>query len=461
MSLKYFKRIFITTIILLIIVGIYIIYIKDDKKTNTAKAQTKETKISREISIGIIEFDTINPILTTSLEIQHLTKLIYEPIINISKDFMPIPAIAEEWSQLDDLTYIFKIDDSKKWEDGKNITVEDIIFTIEEIKSSDSIYKENVEKIKYIEKVDEQTFKIYLIEPIDFFEYTLCFPVLKEKEYNEKKPMGSGKYKVSKIDVNNGEIIIENNETKLIVKVFKNTTELYNAFTREKVDLIITTNTNYEQYIGNIGFEEKIITGREFYYISCENIEDEETRKSINDNINKKKIVYDLYSQKYVIADFPLAYGSFLNLDNEEEEKKNKFNKKIFTLSTNAENKIIAEEIKEQFSEKGIQINIETYKNSKADLILKSKTVPITPDIRSYYKDNKTTEQIAKIIKIENKEILKQEYEKIINKYYETQPFISLYFNSYIVLHNNKLKGDFSGNWYNFFYNIDTWYKSI
>ena len=26
---------------------------------------------------------------------------------------------------------------------------------------------------------------------------------------------------------------------------------------------------------------------------------------------------------------------------------------------------------------------------------------------------------------------------------------------------NNKLKGDFSGNWYNIFYNIDTWYKVI
>ena len=68
-------------------------------------------------------------------------------------------------------------------------------------------------------------------------------------------------------------------------------------------------------------------------------------------------------------------------------------------------------------------------------------------------------EQIDRIVKIENKEVIKQEYEKIIENYYEEIPFISLYFNSYIILHNNKLKGDFSGNWYNVFYNVDSWYK--
>ena len=46
-------------------------------------------------------------------------------------------------------------------------------------------------------------------------------------------------------------------------------------------------------------------------------------------------------------------------------------------------------------------------------------------------------------------------------EYYETKPFISLYFSTYIILHTRNLKGDFTGNWYNFFYNIDTWYKVI
>jgi len=78
-----------------------------------------------------------------------------------------------------------------------------------------------------------------------------------------------------------------------------------------------------------------------------------------------------------------------------------------------------------------------------------------------YFRDKNIRAEITKIASIENKAILKQDYEKIIDKYYEEKPFISLYFNSYIILHNNSMKGDFSGNWYNIFYNIDTWYKVI
>ncbi len=77
MSLKYFKRIFIAIIILLTIAGIYIIYIKDNGKTGDVQAQNRETKIIKEILIGITDFDTINPILTKNLEIQHYTACPY------------------------------------------------------------------------------------------------------------------------------------------------------------------------------------------------------------------------------------------------------------------------------------------------------------------------------------------------------------------------------------------------
>ena len=81
--------------------------------------------------------------------------------------------------------------------------------------------------------------------------------------------------------------------------------------------------------------------------------------------------------------------------------------------------------------------------------------------LRMLFKEESIKETLQEIEKIENKEVLKEEYSKIIDKYYEEIPFISLYFNSYIILHTNKLKGDFSGNWYNMFYNINTWYKIL
>ena len=458
MDSKLFKYIFFSLIIILILAGIYIIYIKDNENKKGSGVMGKETEISKEISIGITDFDTVNPILTKNLEISHILKLVYLPLINISEDFRAVPGIAEEWSRIDDLTYIVNLDDTKRWDNGDKITVEDIVFTINTIKTTDSIYKENVQKIDKVEKIDEDTLKIYLVEPIDFFEYYLCFPIVQEISYNNEILQASGFYRISKKD--DKEIILESEKIKVIIKIYKNATELYNSFAREDVDIIITQNTDYEKYIGNIGFEESIVTGREFYYISCENIKDINTRKYLNSIINKERLIYELYNNKYVLVDFPLEYGSYLNKKKvQESEAVNQIKQKAFNLSTTTENKEVAKHIEKILEEKGLRVNVQNYNNTKADLILKKETVLIMPNISQYFKDENIKNRLDKIIRIEDSAILKQEYANIINEYYEEMPFISLYFNSYIILHNKKIKGDFSGNWYNLFYNVDTWYK--
>ena len=431
MNTKYVKYIFIFTIIILIISGIYIIYIKDIDKKEKRNISTKEQQISKEITIRI----------------------------NITQEFDTKPGLAEECSKIDELTYIVRLDENKKWDNGENVKFEDIEFSIETINQTNSIYKENINNIEKIEKVDEKIFKIYLKRKVNFFEYLLCFPIVQKSTYNEQIPQGIGEYEITKIDEE--EITIENENTKLIIKKYKNATELYNEFSRENIDLIITQNVNYDEYIGNIGFGENIITGREFYYISTENIEDKNIRKLLNENISKEKLVYDLYNKRYIVVDYPLEYGSFLNKKQNMEKNNNQkinINKEI-TLSTSNQNIEIAEAIRENLKEKNIQVRIINYETENADLVLKKQIVPITPEISIYYKNEETKREIEEIEQIENKENLKAQYEKIIQNYYEEVPFISLYMNSYIILHSDKLKGDFTGNWYNMFYNINTWYK--
>lgn len=84
--------------------------------------------------------------------------------------------------------------------------------------------------------------------------------------------------------------------------------------------------------------------------------------------------------------------------------------------------------------------------------------VELTPKI-DYFFPEETKQKLIETYKIEDRNILQEEYNKITEQYKEEMPFIGLFFDSYLVLHNSKLKGDFSGNWYNPFYNIDTWYK--
>ena len=50
-------------------------------------------------------------------------------------------------------------------------------------------------------------------------------------------------------------------------------------------------------------------------------------------------------------------------------------------------------------------------------------------------------------------------YARTYETYNENPNFMGLYFNPIIILYSPNLKGNFNANWYNVFYNIDTWYK--
>ena len=51
---------------------------------------------AREINIGIVGFDTINPILSNNRDIQYIDKLVFEPLVDITKDFKVETKLAKE-----------------------------------------------------------------------------------------------------------------------------------------------------------------------------------------------------------------------------------------------------------------------------------------------------------------------------------------------------------------------------
>lgn len=119
----------------------------------------------------------------------------------------------------------------------------------------------------------------------------------------------------------------------------------------------------------------------------------------------------------------------------------------------------IAEIIKENLKDFGIQTTIRSLNNSyyknnleklNYEILLTGNTVSIKPLVQNYLD-----------FEIEQKETDEGTYNNIYENYKQKPNFIGLYFNSTILLYANNLKGNFEGNWYNIFYNIDTWYKII
>ena len=516
MKTNIFKNIFFIILILLIILGVYILYKDGKRKVNLVTNNKLSIKTDNNLNIGIVNFDTINPLITTNKNVIYIDKLIFESLIDITKDFKIQNVLSKEFSKINSKTYIVKLDENKYWHDGTKFTAKDVIFTIDNLKNNkDSIYNKNVENIDKLEQIDDYTVKIILKEENAFFKYMMIFPILASHAYDNmfmptnEIPIGTGKYKIIKIMEE--EIVLEKNDLdksekieNITIKLYDKANKMYGDFSKKIIDLIITDNILYEEYVGSMGFNIAISKNRIYNYIAINSensiLQNKEIRKAINFSIDKNSINYKVYNSRYLKSENPLDYGNYLfkeenknNVINAKEVllqngwslKNNYWTKNGKKLSINLvinnekeENVLIANELKEQLNNIGIelkiyQVNQDLYKNymqnKNYDMILMETVLPIYPNLEMFfgennllnYKNEKITALINQINFIEDENILSKNYKEIIEIYNEEIPFISLFNNPNYILYNENIKGDLSHNWYNVFYNIDTWYKQI
>ncbi len=344
------KYIFIVVAIVLAVFAIYYFLKKDNENVvnneNQAEENIQEEAVN--IRLGISNLDNLNPIISTNQNIQDISKLIYEPLFNITDEFKLENALGIEYSKVDGKTYMVKLREEVKWHNGETFKAEDIKFTIDKIKQigDKSIYFANVSNIANVEIINDYLIKIYLTEEEIFFEYNLTFPIIQSKFYGEgdiltsdknNVPMGTGKYKVDSVDIVSYIELKKNqnwwNEERenlkidtITIRIYGTIAELYNAYKLGGIDLITSNSTNIEDTVGTIGSNVKLSYGRKFDYLALNTqkngLSQKEVRQAINYAIDKDEIINTVYGGKYIKADYPLEYGSYLYDENREKQKK-------------------------------------------------------------------------------------------------------------------------------------------
>ena len=335
MKSNWFKYVFIIFIVIILIFAIYKIR-KDeaDKELEQESKTTSEEQQVKEITLAIAELDTINPILSNNKNVQDITKLIYDPLVTLTSDYKAEPCLATEWAKQSDNSYLIKLRENVQWSDGQRFTAEDVKFTIDRLKDTNTIYSSNVTHVISLDIVDDYTVKINLDQEVPFFEYNLTFPILSKDYYegedfvNTSKnasPTGTGKYKISKVE--SSSIILEKNPNwwnkdtnltieKITVNLYSSIGELYNSFKMGGIDLISTTNENLQEYIGTIGYSSKEMKGRVHCFLALNTsnyfLSKQEVRKAISYSIDKENIVSSIFNNKYYTSSFPLDYGNWL-----------------------------------------------------------------------------------------------------------------------------------------------------
>lgn len=216
MKSNWIKYIFILFVIGLIGFAVYTFYHDEKQKREQENAVQNVDNIENtasDIRISIVNYDTMNPLLSNNRNVQEISRLLYEPLLALDQNYKLQPALATEWSKTGDTMYVLKLRENVKWQDGSKFTANDVQFTIDRLKDTPSIYSYNVIHVVGVEVIDDYTIKINLDAKVPFFEYNLIFPILNRNSYENqdfatteinKAPLATGMYK---IDTNEGNTI--------------------------------------------------------------------------------------------------------------------------------------------------------------------------------------------------------------------------------------------------------------
>ena len=119
----------------------------------------------------------INPLLCHTHEIDRdLCSLLFRGLTRLDQQGRVVPDLAERWTAPDGLVYTFTLRENQFWHDGKPVTIDDLLFTIEMMQNPDSPILPDLAELwrsVTVEPVNEHTVRLLLDEPFaPFLDFT-------------------------------------------------------------------------------------------------------------------------------------------------------------------------------------------------------------------------------------------------------------------------------------------------
>lgn len=331
-----FKYIFVLAFIILLIITYIVFYDKNDKTSGVQDQTSTTNTLITDLRLGIAEYDTMNPIVSNNKNVKEISRLIFDSLISVSNNYGIEYGLATEIAKADNLTYILKLREGVKWQDGSDFSAQDVKFTIDKIKKEPNVnssYASNLQYLSDLEIIDSYTIKFSLSQEVEFFEYNLTMPILSSNYFSnedfvssEKNNtiIGTGMFQISEV----GEKVFKlvpnpyywnNNKTPLLTEIYinlyENIGEMYTAFKSGYIDIIDITAIGIEAYIGSLGYTKVDYAEREVTFLSFntqnELFLDSRTRKAISLYLDKSNILANLGSG-YMQTNFVIPSNSWI-----------------------------------------------------------------------------------------------------------------------------------------------------
>lgn len=204
---------------------------------------------------------TLNPITATDVYEGAVNGYIYESLLERdNRTLNLVPLLAESWKVSDDkLSYEFSLRPGLKWQDGKPLTSEDVLFTFEKVKDPavDAPHLRNYYRdLEKVEALDLRRVRFTFSEPyfksLEMISGMSIIPrhIFSEGDYNThpmgRSPMGSGPYIFERWDTGK-EIVLRRNENywgekpfieRIHFKIITDDTVALQVFKRGELDFM-------------------------------------------------------------------------------------------------------------------------------------------------------------------------------------------------------------------------------
>jgi peptide/nickel transport system substrate-binding protein len=295
----------------------------------------------REGIIGTPRF--INPLLAVSDADRDLTALIYSGLMRPDQKSGLIPDLAESYIiSPDGLTYTFTLRPELFWQDGKPLTTDDIIFTIQQAKDSQlkSPKRANWEGVS-LEKVDDRVIRFILSRPYAPFLENTTLGILPKHlwegatadkmnfSYFNINPVGSGPYMIKKINRNSSGIITSYELvpfekfalgkpliSSLNLHFYQSAKEIISAFQKGEIEIISALNSSDLEKVKRSNVLIKTlylprVFGVFFNHNNARIFTQKEVREALNLAVDKERIIDEVLQGFGIRLDYPIPPGVF------------------------------------------------------------------------------------------------------------------------------------------------------
>jgi len=200
---------------------------------------------------------------------------IYEPLVRLTKDLQIEAALAISYGVLNDTTWEFRLRPDVKFHNGKNLTVDDVIFSLNEAaQNSKSGVKDLVSTIKEVVKIDESIFHIITTSADPLLLQKLSMMMVFPKQNEESKIIGTGPYKFIKYEADSLQLErfsdywgIKPTFAKVVLKTVLSKQEKISALQNESVDILANLPADLATEFAFKGFDLKSLPSLEVNFL--------------------------------------------------------------------------------------------------------------------------------------------------------------------------------------------------